>query len=245
MGGGTMRHVAASSVGNGEFEVFTVSADGRLWRQAPWSGINAWQAMNGWASKVAATKNPDGRVEVAIPSHAPHRGGDSSGSPSTPSAARSRNLRWSWRSGDTKGGGGLLADRPEGRGVCMPGDKHKRRLVAPWRGSREPARRGGLQSGSVRRSQSHESKPGVANHPGHEGELSVGTHSAGRCRRAGCSTAAQGHGQQSGCGSAQPGWRLASWCDYLSGQGSTHLPLELNETPMGTNADAFLRVVHD
>lgn len=65
MGGGMMRHVAASSVGNGEFEVFAVSADGRLWRQAPWSGVGAWQAMNGWASKVAAAKNPDGRVEVA------------------------------------------------------------------------------------------------------------------------------------------------------------------------------------
>lgn len=37
----------------------------------------------------------------------------------------------------------------------------------------------------------------------------------------------------------------ASGCDYLSGQGSTHLRLWLNETPMGTSADALLRAVHD
>lgn len=72
MGGGSVRQVAASSVGNGEFEVFAVTADGRLWRQAPWSGVGTWQAMNGWASKVAATRNPDGRVEVA------HVGGNGS-----------------------------------------------------------------------------------------------------------------------------------------------------------------------
>lgn len=65
MGGGSMSHVGASSVGNGEFEVFAVSADGRLWRQAPWSGVGTWQALTGSASKVAAAKNPDGRVEVA------------------------------------------------------------------------------------------------------------------------------------------------------------------------------------
>lgn len=65
MGGSRVSDIGASSVGNGEFELFAVTLDGKMWRQAPWSGVNSWQAMNGWASKISATKNPDGRVEVA------------------------------------------------------------------------------------------------------------------------------------------------------------------------------------
>lgn len=63
--GGDMRQVGATSVGNGNWEVFAVDAAGKIWRLAPYSGVDRWQAMNGWATDIAPAKSPDGRVEVA------------------------------------------------------------------------------------------------------------------------------------------------------------------------------------
>lgn len=62
--GGIKSDIGASSVGNGEWELYGIGGSGTIWRMAPWSGIHHWQQLAGGASQVSATRHPDGRVEV-------------------------------------------------------------------------------------------------------------------------------------------------------------------------------------
>lgn len=62
--GGWVTAIGASSVGNGEYELFAIGANNTIWRQAPWSHTHGWQQIAGSATRVAAARNPDGRVEL-------------------------------------------------------------------------------------------------------------------------------------------------------------------------------------
>ncbi len=62
--GGVTYAIGASSVGNGEYEIYAVGNSNRLYRQAPWSQTNGWQRLVGSGSRITAAMNPDGRVEV-------------------------------------------------------------------------------------------------------------------------------------------------------------------------------------
>lgn len=64
--GGWTTSIGASSVGNGEFEIFAIGSGATIWRIAPWSGFDRWQQLAGGASQVAAAMNPDGRVEILV-----------------------------------------------------------------------------------------------------------------------------------------------------------------------------------
>ena len=62
--GGWVTAIGASSVGNGEYEIFAIGRNNTIWRQAPWSHTHGWQQIAGSATRVAAARNPDGRVEL-------------------------------------------------------------------------------------------------------------------------------------------------------------------------------------
>lgn len=80
--GGVTYAIGASSVGNGEYEIYSVGGSNSLWRQAPWSRTHGWQRLAGAGTRIAAAKNPDGRVEVV------HIGG------TTPFHAWQKSVGW-------------------------------------------------------------------------------------------------------------------------------------------------------
>ena len=63
---GVHHDIGATSVGNGEWELYAISDSNTVWRLAPWSGVNAWQRSPGSASRIAAARNSDGRVELIV-----------------------------------------------------------------------------------------------------------------------------------------------------------------------------------
>ena len=64
--GGVKSDIGASSVGNGEWELYGIGGSQTIWRIAPWTGINHWQQLAGSASQISAARHPDGRVEVLV-----------------------------------------------------------------------------------------------------------------------------------------------------------------------------------
>lgn len=64
--GGVKYDIAASPVGNGEWELYGIGNSSSIWRMAPWSGVHSWQQLAGAASQISATRHPDGRVEVLV-----------------------------------------------------------------------------------------------------------------------------------------------------------------------------------
>ncbi len=64
--GGWKTAIGASSVGNGEYELYAIGGSNTIWRSAPWSGVAGWQQLAGRAVRVSGARHPDGHVELFV-----------------------------------------------------------------------------------------------------------------------------------------------------------------------------------
>src|SRR5690349_1960580 len=59
IGGSNVTAIGASSVSNGDYEIYCITTSNSIFRQAPGSHTHGWQRISGVAARVAAARYPN------------------------------------------------------------------------------------------------------------------------------------------------------------------------------------------